>query len=218
MSVIFRLRRERGGDLSVAQRGASMGDNLIIDFEVFEQESGNPIEGMGRERHELDCISENNFLPGVMPRMMGMQVGEIKNFDFVFPDPWEPEQYAGLAAMVRYLHPVCDELCFHVCYMQWHILMWRAGQALLLCLGLNSVVAVVQVKVKLREVLEWNLPELTLEMCKSVKEDVESIDQFQNDLREAVRLEAAEELQVSLVHSRSRSLQCLTDPPVARAI
>lgn len=53
-----------------------------------------------------------------------------------------------------------------------------------------------QVKVKLREVLEWNLPELTLEMCKTVKEDVESIDQFTTDLREAVRLEAAEELQV----------------------
>lgn len=152
-NAIDRLRRERGGDLSVAQRGARMGDNLIIDFEVFEQESGKPIDGMGRERHELDCISENNFLPGVMPRMMGMQVGEIKNFDFVFPEPWEPEHYAGLAATV---------------------------------------------KVKLREVLEWNLPDLTLEICKSVKEDVESMDQFKNDLREAVRLEAAEELQARI--------------------
>ena len=57
-----------------------------------------------------------------------------------------------------------------------------------------------QVKVKLREVLEWNLPELTLEICKTVKEDVESIDQFRSDLREAVRLEAAEELQVRTPH------------------
>eukprot|EP00892_Ulva_mutabilis_P007783 jgi/Ulvmu1/5377/UM022_0172.1 len=155
-NAIDRLLRERGGDLSVAQRGARMGDTLIIDFDVSEQESGNKIEGMERERHELDCISESNFLPGVMPQMMGMQVGEIRNFDFTFPDPWEPEQYAGLAATV---------------------------------------------KVKLREVLEWNLPELTLEICKSVKEDVESIEQFKSDLREAVRLEAAEELQAR-IHSK----------------
>lgn len=62
--------------------------------------------------------------------------------------------------------------------------------------NIHGLLFVVQVKVKLREVLEWNLPELTLEICKSVKDDVESIEQFQNDLREAVRLEAAEELQV----------------------
>lgn len=99
-----RLLRERGGDLSVAQRGARMGDTLIIDFDVFEQQSGKPIDGMEREKHELDCIDENNFLPGVMPHMMGMQVGEIKNFDFVFPDPWEPEHFAGLEATVCCLH------------------------------------------------------------------------------------------------------------------
>lgn len=61
---------------------------------------------------------------------------------------------------------------------------------------------------KLREVLEWNLPQLTLEMCKSVKEDVESIDQFTTDLREAVRLEAAEELQVRHPYCSTQS-DCL---------
>lgn len=106
-----RLLRERGGNLSVAQRGSRMGDTLIIDFDVSEQETGKPIEGMERERHELDCIAENNFLPGVMPQMIGMQVGEIKNFDFVFPDPWEPEQFAGLAARVGFLSRPCSLRC-----------------------------------------------------------------------------------------------------------
>jgi FKBP-type peptidyl-prolyl cis-trans isomerase (trigger factor) len=77
-----------------------MGDTLIIEFEVRSKETQEPIPSMEQSRHELDCIAEENFLPGVMPQMMGMQVGEIKSFDFKFPDPWEPVQLAGLEATV----------------------------------------------------------------------------------------------------------------------
>jgi trigger factor len=96
-----RILRERGGDLKVAQRGAQMGDTLIIDFEVRRKDDQEPLEGMMRERHELDCLRDQNFLPGVMKHLMGMRVGEQKNVDFSFPDPWEPEELAGLEATVR---------------------------------------------------------------------------------------------------------------------
>jgi hypothetical protein len=55
-----------------------------------------------------------------------------------------------------------------------------------------------QVWVKVREVLEWDLPELTLEICKEVSgQEVESIDKFYKMVKEAVLREASGELQVS---------------------
>lgn len=95
-----RFLRDRGGALNVAQRGAQMGDTLIIDFEVRNKATQEPIPSMDQAKHELDCIDEQNFLPGVMPQMMGMQVGEQKTFDFSFPDPWEPVELAGVEASV----------------------------------------------------------------------------------------------------------------------
>lgn len=96
-----RFLRERGGSLNVAQRGARMGDTLIIDFDVRNKQTQEPIPSLDQSRHELDCIAEENFLPGVMPKMMGMRVGEIKTLDFNFPDPWEPLELAGVEASVR---------------------------------------------------------------------------------------------------------------------
>lgn len=113
-----RFLRDRGGSLNVAQRGAKMGDTLIIDFEVRNKETQEAIPSMDQSRHELDCIAEENFLPGVMPQMMGMSVGEQRTFDFSFPDPWEPVELAGVEASVRrslpellcrYTKLVCDE-------------------------------------------------------------------------------------------------------------
>ena len=96
-----RFLRDRGGSLNVAQRGAQLGDTLVIDFEVRAKENQEPIPALTQDKHELDCLSEENFLPGVMPQMMGMQVGEMRTFDFSFPDPWEPAELAGLEASVR---------------------------------------------------------------------------------------------------------------------
>lgn len=77
-----------------------MGDTLIIDFDVRNKETQEPIPTLQQSRHELDCLQEENFLPGVMPKMMGMKVGEISTFDFNFPDPWEPVELAGVKASV----------------------------------------------------------------------------------------------------------------------
>lgn len=54
-------------------------------------------------------------------------------------------------------------------------------------------------KVKIKEVLAWELPELTLEMCQGLQPDTTSIEQFMTELREAVRMQAKEELQVCTV-------------------
>lgn len=56
-----------------------------------------------------------------------------------------------------------------------------------------------QVRVKIKEVLAWDLPEMTLEMCQSLQPDVTSVEGFLAELREAVVMQAKEELQVCSV-------------------
>jgi hypothetical protein len=148
-----RVLREHGGELRVAQRGAQAGDTLVIDFAVRNAKSQEVLPGLQRDRHELECDDVDNFLPGVMPKMWGMQVGEQRMFDFQFPDKWQPADFAGVKA---------------------------------------------QVTIKLREVLEWQLPELTLEIARAVSPDTESVEAFHQTLKEAVIAEASSELQVRL--------------------
>jgi hypothetical protein len=47
-----------------------------------------------------------------------------------------------------------------------------------------------------REVLEWHLPEVTLDLCKSIDDRSESIDGFMENLKQAVQQDASVELQV----------------------
>lgn len=53
-----------------------------------------------------------------------------------------------------------------------------------------------QVKVKILEVLEWQLPELELEACQQLEPSTTSVEGFMASLREAVREQAKQELQV----------------------
>lgn len=52
-----------------------------------------------------------------------------------------------------------------------------------------------EVTVKLRELLTWELPELTLEVARSVVPDVTSVEDFEAKAREAIQYEASAELQ-----------------------
>lgn len=53
-----------------------------------------------------------------------------------------------------------------------------------------------QVRVKIKEVLAWELPEITLEMCQALQPEVTSVEGFMKELREAVVVQAQDELQV----------------------
>jgi hypothetical protein len=54
------------------------------------------------------------------------------------------------------------------------------------------------VHVKVQEVLEWKLPELSLEVCRQVLADVQSIDEFKEKAREAIRNDASIEFQARM--------------------
>jgi hypothetical protein len=148
-----------------------------------------------------------------MPQMMGMKVGEIKMFDFSFPDPWEPVELAGVPGQV----------CCFALMLGWVVspAALTAQQTSFQCLSCyiplygiilaadiesvanttpvhwcRSINACLQVRVKVMEVLAWELPELTLEMCQGLQPGTTSVEDFMMQLREAVRAQAKEELQV----------------------
>ena len=61
------------------------------------------IPGLEKEKHEVDSMQPEGFLPGVMPSLMGLSVGEQKSVDFRFPDKWEPEHLSGVESQVPLL-------------------------------------------------------------------------------------------------------------------
>ena len=61
---------------------------------------------------------------------------------------------------------------------------------------------------KVREVLGWELPELTLELCQTVQPEITSTEEFMKELREAVKLQAKDELQVSFISVCHVLLHC----------
>jgi hypothetical protein len=96
-----RARREKGGELRVAPRAARPGDTLVLDFNVFHRDSGKAIPGLAKDRHEVDTMVPEMFLPGITPQLMGAAVGDTRNADFTFPDVWEPPELGGVHASVR---------------------------------------------------------------------------------------------------------------------
>jgi hypothetical protein len=63
--------------------------------------------------------------------------------------------------------------------------------------SLSTCSCFLQVYVKIREVLAWELPPLTLEICKEISgKEVESVDGFYAMVKDAVLREASGELQV----------------------
>ena len=61
-----------------------------------------------------------------------------------------------------------------------------------------------QATIKIREVLAWKLPDLTLEMCRKMVKDADDIEDFRKKAREAIQTDASMELQV-----RTQLVECV---------
>ena len=92
----------------MANRAAQQDDTLIVDFTIRERDTGKTLPGLEGEKFELDTANPEGFIPGVVPLILGMKVGEQKHIDFTFPEQWEPAELAGKDATVR---PVAQFMC-----------------------------------------------------------------------------------------------------------
>ena len=76
-------------------RAAEMGDTANIDFEGFD--NGVPFEGGKGENFDLK-LGSGSFVPGFEEQIVGMNVGEEKDFDITFPEDYHKD-LAGKAVV-----------------------------------------------------------------------------------------------------------------------
>ena len=83
--------RKRNARIEKADRAAQNGDITLIDFEGFVNDVA--FEGGKGENYELE-LGSGQFIPGFEDKVIGMEVGEERDIDLVFPEKYK-EDLAG---------------------------------------------------------------------------------------------------------------------------
>jgi trigger factor len=78
---------------SDVQRPAQMGDRIEIDFQGFD-EGGAPLEGTISKNHPM-VLGDKSFVPGFEESLVGMSVGEEKEFTVTFPKDYFHKPFQG---------------------------------------------------------------------------------------------------------------------------
>jgi len=89
--------RERNARMEKVERPAENGDIAIIDFEGFVD--GVAFEGGKGDSHEL-TLGSGSFIPGFEEKVEGMETGETRDIDLVFPEDYK-EDLAGKPVVFR---------------------------------------------------------------------------------------------------------------------
>jgi trigger factor len=101
---LLSLRKESGGKMRVAAgRGIRRGDVVIVDFSATRADTGEPLPGTQRQGMRMDTdTADEEFLPGVVDAMEGMQVGESRVAPITFPtsEDFQPASLRGVTANV----------------------------------------------------------------------------------------------------------------------
>jgi trigger factor len=91
--LIDRWRDQRATLLPVEDRPAQLGDVVVIDFAARDAE-GNSLDEMATQDFQLE-LKEDNFIPGFVAGIVGMQLDETKEIAATFPDDYFREELAG---------------------------------------------------------------------------------------------------------------------------
>jgi trigger factor len=91
--LIDRWRDQRATLLPVEDRPAQLGDVVVIDFAARDAE-GNPLDEMTTQDFQLE-LKEDNFIPGFVAGIVGMQLDETKEIAATFPDDYFRKEVAG---------------------------------------------------------------------------------------------------------------------------
>ncbi|MCL2079266.1 MAG: trigger factor [Oscillospiraceae bacterium] len=89
--------RERNARMESVSRPAASGDIAVIDFEGFID--GTPFEGGKGERYSLE-LGSGSFIPGFEEKVEGMEIGERRDIDLVFPENYQKD-LAGKAVVFK---------------------------------------------------------------------------------------------------------------------
>ncbi|MBL4694976.1 trigger factor [Candidatus Gracilibacteria bacterium] len=74
------------------QREAKNGDRAELEFEGFEGDK--PVEGTKSSNHPV-ILGENSLIPGFEEKVIGMKIGDKKEFDITFPKDYHSKKFQG---------------------------------------------------------------------------------------------------------------------------
>eukprot|EP00208_Stichococcus_sp_RCC1054_P004255 CAMPEP_0206139378 /NCGR_PEP_ID=MMETSP1473-20131121/5719_1 /ASSEMBLY_ACC=CAM_ASM_001109 /TAXON_ID=1461547 /ORGANISM="Stichococcus sp, Strain RCC1054" /LENGTH=542 /DNA_ID=CAMNT_0053533143 /DNA_START=35 /DNA_END=1663 /DNA_ORIENTATION=- len=98
-TMLLQLQQDKSKLRIVQGRGLERGDIAICQFNAFRAETGEPIPGSQQANMRLNtATADTSYIPGLVAGMEGMVPGDRREVAVTFPDNWEPESLAGLAA------------------------------------------------------------------------------------------------------------------------
>lgn len=92
------IRKKNARIVSVEDRAAQMGDEVIIDFDGFFGDEA--FEGGKGEDHPL-VLGSGQFIPGFEEQIVGRNVGESFDVVVTFPENYHMIEYAGKEAVFK---------------------------------------------------------------------------------------------------------------------
>jgi trigger factor len=91
--LIEKLRDQRATLLPVEDRPAQLGDVVVLDFQARDAE-GNLLEELAAQDLQLE-LKEENFIPGFVAGVVGMQLDETKEITATLPEDYFRKELAG---------------------------------------------------------------------------------------------------------------------------
>lgn len=92
-----RMRKQQG-IIKPVEDAAQNGDQVIIDFEGFQD--GVAFEGGKGENYNLE-LGSGSFIPGFEEQLIGVKAGEEKEVKVTFPEDYHAEELAGKPATFK---------------------------------------------------------------------------------------------------------------------
>lgn len=80
-----------GATYTEVERKAKKGDRVEVDFEGFD-EGGAALENTKSKNHPV-ILGEGNLVPGFEDEIVGMEKGQTKEFDIVFPEDYHKKDF-----------------------------------------------------------------------------------------------------------------------------
>lgn len=95
---VDKLREKNVRIVTVDDRAAEMGDDVVIDFEGFKDDVA--FEGGKAEDFTLS-LGSGQFIPGFEEAIVGHSTGEQFDIDVTFPDEYQVKELAGALAVFK---------------------------------------------------------------------------------------------------------------------
>lgn len=94
VEAVIENLRTRMAEKKETDRASKDGDEVWIDFEGRDAKSKEPIQGADGKDYPL-LLGSNTFIPGFEPNLVGLKVGEEKEFTLTFPEDYGVKALQG---------------------------------------------------------------------------------------------------------------------------